>query len=63
MGLSQSLVVSSLSDPNVPRSTLFSNTLNLYSSFNVRVQVSHPYKPTGEIIVLYILIHVFLDSE
>ena len=37
-------------------STLFSNTLNLCSSISVRDQVSHPYKTTGRIIVLYILI-------
>jgi hypothetical protein len=29
----------------------------------VRDQVSHPYKTTGNIIVLYILIFVFLDSN
>jgi hypothetical protein len=28
----------------------------------VRDQVSHPYKTTGKIIVLYTLISVFLDS-
>jgi hypothetical protein len=41
--------------PNIPLSTLFSNTLNLYCSFNVRDQVSHPYKTAGKIIVLCIL--------
>jgi hypothetical protein len=30
---------------------------------NVRDQVSHPYKTTGKIIVLYILIFVFLGSR
>jgi hypothetical protein len=29
----------------------------------VRDQVSHPYRTTGKIIVLYTLIFVFLDSN
>jgi hypothetical protein len=33
------------------------------SSLNVRDQVSHPYRTTGKIIVLYILIIMFLDSK
>jgi hypothetical protein len=41
--------------PNILLSILFSNTLNLYSSLRVRDQVSHPYKLTSKIIVLYIL--------
>jgi hypothetical protein len=36
--------------------TLFSNTLTLCSSLNIRDQVSHPYRTTGKSIVLYILI-------
>jgi hypothetical protein len=51
-------VTSSLFCPNV---LLFSNTLSLCSSLNVRDQVSHPYRTTGKIIVLYILISAFLD--
>ena len=51
-------VTSSLLGPNILLSTLFSNTLSLRSSFNVSDQVSHPYKTTGKIIVLYILILV-----
>ena len=37
-------VTSSLLDPNILLSTLFSNTLSLDSSLNVSDQVSHPYK-------------------
>jgi hypothetical protein len=33
------------------------------SSLNVRDQVSHPYRTTSKIIVLYILIFTFLDSK
>jgi hypothetical protein len=36
-------------------STLFSNTLSLCSFLNVRDQVSHPYRTTDKIIILYIL--------
>jgi hypothetical protein len=37
-------VTSSLLGPNILRSTLFSNTLSLRSSYNVSDQVSHPYR-------------------
>jgi hypothetical protein len=43
----QSLVTSSLHGPNILFSTLFSNTLSLCSFLNVRDQVSHPYRTTG----------------
>jgi len=46
--------------PNTLLNTLFSNTLSLRFSLNVSNQVSHPYKTTGKIIVLYILIFTFL---
>jgi len=54
-----SLVVSSLHGPDILLNTLFSNTLSFLSSRNVNNQVSHPYKTTGKIIVLYILIFKF----
>ncbi|PNF36932.1 hypothetical protein B7P43_G08055, partial [Cryptotermes secundus] len=43
--------------------TLFSNTLSLCSSLNIRDQVSHPYRTTGKIVVLYILIFTLLNSR
>ena len=46
---------------NIFLSTLFWNTLSLYFSFNVRHQVSHPYKTMGKIIVRYIVNFIFLD--
>jgi hypothetical protein len=61
--LLHSPVTSSLLDPNILLSTLFSNTLSICSSLSVRDQVSHPYKTIGKITVLYILIFVFLDSK
>jgi hypothetical protein len=46
-------VTSSLFGQNILLSTLFSNTLSLCSSLNIRDQVSQPYRTTGKIIVLY----------
>jgi hypothetical protein len=37
--------------------------VSLYSSLNVKDQVAHRYKPTGIIIVLYVLSLIFLDSK
>ena len=42
--LLHSLFTSSLLGPNILLSTLFSNTLSLRFSLNVRDQVSHPYE-------------------
>ena len=53
-------VVLSLLGPNTLLSTRFFNTLSLRPSLKLRDQVSHPYKATGKIIVLYILIFIFL---
>jgi hypothetical protein len=39
--------------PNTLLSTLFSCSLSLCSSLNVRDKVSYPYKTTGKIIVLH----------
>ena len=54
------LITSSLLGPNILLNTLFSNTLSLHSSLNDSDQFSHPYKTTGKIIVLCILIFKFL---
>ena len=54
--LLHSTVTSSLLGPNILLNTMFSNTLSFLSSRNVSDQVSHPYKTTGKIVVLYEMI-------
>jgi len=49
--------------PNIFLSTLFSNNHCLRSSLNVSDQVSHPYKTTGKIMFLYIVIFILLDRK
>ncbi|PNF19927.1 hypothetical protein B7P43_G11504, partial [Cryptotermes secundus] len=47
--LLQPPVTSSLFSPNILLNTLFSNTLSLCSSLNVRNQVSHPSEPQAKL--------------
>ena len=58
-----SLVASSLLGPNIFLNTLFSNTISLRPSLNLSDHVSHPYKTTGKIIFLNMLIFIFVDSK
>ena len=54
---------SSILGPNIRLRILFSNTLSLDSSLNVRDHLSQPYSTTGNIIVLYILIFKFFERS
>ena len=58
-----SLITSSLLGPNILLNTLISNILTLRSSVNVSDQASHPFKTTGKIVVLCIVIFKFLDIK
>jgi hypothetical protein len=53
--------------PNILLSSLFSNTLSLYPSFNVRDQVSHPYRTSGQnyicIAYMYLSLRFWCQSE
>ena len=62
MQLHHSPVTSVLLGPNILLNTLFPNTLSLPFSLNVSDQISHSYKTTGKITVLYNSIFQFLDN-
>jgi len=54
--LLHSPVTSSLLGPNILLNTMFSITLNIFSSHNINDQISYPYKTASKVIFLYILI-------
>jgi hypothetical protein len=54
---------SSLLGPNIHLSILFSNNLSLHSSLHVSEQVSHSYKRTSNLTVLYIVMFIFFNSK
>jgi hypothetical protein len=56
-------VTSLLFGSNILLSTLFSNSISLCFSLNVRDQVSHPYWTTGKIIVLHTPIFTFFNRR
>ena len=60
--LLHSSITSPVLGPNI-LCTLFLYTIKLHSCINVSDKVSHPYKTTGKIIFLCILIFIFLDGK
>ena len=56
-------ITSSLLGPNILLSTLFTNTLSLHYSLSMSDHVSNPYKTTGKIMSLCILIFIFFGSK
>jgi hypothetical protein len=55
--------ISSLYIPNIILSTMFSITVSLCSSLNIRDQVSHPHRTTGKMKTLYNCILIFNISD
>jgi hypothetical protein len=53
---------SSILDSNIFL-VIFSNTLSVYSSVHIEDQVSYPYKTSGKIVFLYLLIFMVLDFK
>ena len=56
-------VTSSLLGPNILFNALFSNTLSSRSSLNISDQVSHPYKTTGNITLLTMVMKFLLPQK
>lgn len=48
MWLSQASVTAAILGPNIFLSTLIKKTGSLYTSLNVKDQISHPYKNNGQ---------------
>jgi hypothetical protein len=63
MQLLQPPVTSSIFGQDTLLRTLFSKPLNPFSSLNVKNQDSHPYKTGDKIVLLYILIVIFSDTD
>jgi hypothetical protein len=63
MRLCPASITFSFSGPGVLLRTLLSNTLNLFSSLNVRYHVERTYTTTDKMVVLYILIFVCVVSR
>jgi hypothetical protein len=53
----------SLFGPNILLNTVLSNTLSPCLSLKVRDYVSHSYRTTGKIIVVYLMNFMFLDCR
>jgi hypothetical protein len=59
--LLQPPATSSFLGPNVLLSSLFENTFNLCCSCSMRDKISYPYKITGKVVFMHILIFKFLQ--